>query len=81
VLAVDDDPERHALEVEHRAAIIEAIRRLPPPQWAVVMLRFYGDLSLEEIAIATDNPIGTVKSRLSRGVTSLREQVVPRSAP
>jgi RNA polymerase sigma-70 factor (ECF subfamily) len=80
-LATEDDPERHALEVERRAAIIEAIRRLPPPQRAVVMLRFYGDLSLEEIAIATDNPIGTVKSRLSRGVASLREQVVPRSAP
>jgi RNA polymerase sigma-70 factor (ECF subfamily) len=76
-----DDPEGHALETEYRSTVIEAIRRLPAPQRAVVMLRFYGDLSLEEIAIATGHPMGTVKSRLSRGVASLRNQVAPRSMP
>ena len=44
------------------------------------MLRFYGDLSLEEIAQVTHHPIGTVKSRLSRAVASLRDQLTPRSA-
>jgi DNA-directed RNA polymerase specialized sigma24 family protein len=45
------------------------------------MLRFYGELSLDEIAEATAHPIGTVKSRLSRGVANLRDQLVTRSAP
>lgn len=79
-LRSDDDPERRALEVEYRSTVIDAIRRLPTTQRAVVMLRFYGDLSLEEIAVATNHPIGTVKSRLSRGVASLRDQVATRSA-
>ena len=79
-LRSDDDPERRALEVEYRSMVIDAIRRLPTTQRAVVMLRFYSDLSLEEIAVATDHPIGTVKSRLSRGVASLREQVDSRTA-
>jgi RNA polymerase sigma-70 factor (ECF subfamily) len=80
-LASDEDPERHALQVEDRAAVIDAIRRLPAHQRAVVMLRFYGDLSLEEIAVATEHPVGTVKSRLSRGVASLRDELEARSAP
>lgn len=79
-LRADDDPERTALEAEYRSTVIDAIRKLPSPQRAVVMLRFYGDLSLEEIAIATNHPIGTVKSRLSRGMAGLRDQGVPRSA-
>jgi RNA polymerase sigma-70 factor, ECF subfamily len=76
-----DDPAGYALETEYRTTVIEAIRQLPTPQRAVVMLRFYGDLTLEEIAIATGHPIGTVKSRLSRGVAGLRDQVAPRSMP
>jgi RNA polymerase sigma-70 factor (ECF subfamily) len=81
MLPSGDDPERHALDLEHRAAVIDAIRKLPAPQRAVVMLRFYGDFSLEEIAVATEHPIGTVKSRLSRGVANLRDQLTPRAAP
>jgi RNA polymerase sigma-70 factor (ECF subfamily) len=76
-----DDPEAHALEVEHRAAIFDAVARLPASQREVVLLRFYGDLSLQEIARVTRDPLGTVKSRLSRGVTTLREQLTSRAAP
>jgi RNA polymerase sigma-70 factor (ECF subfamily) len=76
-----DDPEAHALDVEYRAAIRAAVATLPVPQREVVLLRFYGDLSLEEIAQITRHPIGTVKSRLSRGVTSLRAQLTSRPAP
>jgi RNA polymerase sigma-70 factor, ECF subfamily len=81
MLRAGDDPEAHVLGLEHRAAIIDAITALPAPQREVLMLRFFGDLSLEEISRATANPVGTVKSRLSRGVAALREQLTPRSAP
>jgi DNA-directed RNA polymerase specialized sigma24 family protein len=40
-----------------------------------VLLRFYGDMSLAEISEATGNPVGTIKSRLHRGVATLRDQL------
>jgi RNA polymerase sigma-70 factor (ECF subfamily) len=81
LLRSEDDPEAHVLDVEHRAAVIDVVATLPAAQREVILLRFYGDLSLQEIASVTSHPIGTVKSRLSRGVTSLRDQLTPRSAP
>lgn len=44
--------------------VIEAIGRLPPPQRAVLALFYIEELSVAEIAIATDVPPGTVKTRL-----------------
>ena len=81
MLRSDDDPEAVALDGEDRAAILAAVSALPDSQRDVVMLRFYGDFSLDEIAQLTSHPLGTVKSRLSRGVASLRDQLTPRSAP
>ena len=37
------------------------------------MLRFYQGLSLSEIALVLDIPLGTVKSRLSNALHQLRE--------
>jgi len=39
----------------------------------VVVLRFVDDLSLEEIAVALDIPLGTVKSRLHLAIKQLRD--------
>ncbi len=76
---IDESPETRFLTGEHRLAIINAVAVLPPEQREVIMLRFFGELSIPEIADRTDMPIGTVKSRLSRGVTSLRHHLAPRS--
>ena len=43
-------------------------------QRAALVLRYYEDLSQEEIARVLDCPIGTVKSQLSRGLARLREE-------
>lgn len=75
-----DDPETRALDVEWRSAIRDAIASLPASQRDVVVLRFYGDLSLQEIAELTSHPVGTVKSRLHRGMAGLRGHLAPRSA-
>jgi RNA polymerase sigma-70 factor (ECF subfamily) len=40
-----------------------------------VALRFFGDLSLDEIAAQTGRPIGTVKTHLRRGLLRLRAAV------
>ena len=39
------------------------------------MLRFYEELSLEEIASITGAPLSTVKSRLYRGLASVKPEL------
>lgn len=53
--------------------LAEAVRSLPVAQRSVVVLRFHLDWSLEQIAVALGVPVGTVKSRLHRALTTLRE--------
>lgn len=76
-----DDPEAAAMDVEQRAIVLDAVDTLPDAQRDVILLRFFGDLSLLEIAQVTSHPIGTVKSRLHRGMAALRDQLEPRSVP
>lgn len=66
------DPAVMTLAGERRAEILQAISTLPEDQRRVVAMRYYGDMSLEEIASATGAPTGTVKSRLHRALASLR---------
>ena len=51
------------------------VAALPEPYREVVVLRFFGELSLDEIARQTDRPLGTVKTHLRRGLLRLRETV------
>lgn len=66
------DPQIVALDGERRAEVLEAISTLPETQRRVVAMRFYADMSLDEIATATGAPMGTVKSRLHRALAALR---------
>jgi RNA polymerase sigma-70 factor (sigma-E family) len=59
-------------DVEDREVLEPAVRRLPPTQRAVIVLRFYEDMSEEEVATLLGVPAGTVKSRCSRGLAQLR---------
>ena len=51
------------------------IGELSAQQRAVVVLRFYEDLSLEQITTALDVPTGTVKSTLHRALLNLKEKL------
>ncbi len=62
--------------VVERDAVWAAVRMLPPRQRAVVVLRYYEDLSEAEIADALGCSRGTVKSQASAALATLR-----RSAP
>lgn len=68
------NPERQIVNLEHAVEIRLAIDSLPAEQRDVVALRFYQDMSIEGIAATTRSPIGTVKSRLHRGLARLRDQ-------
>lgn len=49
-----------------------AVQELPEDQREVIVLHYHDDLTQEEIAAALDCPIGTVRSRISRGLARLR---------
>jgi RNA polymerase sigma factor (sigma-70 family) len=53
------------------------ICRLPPDQRAVVVLRFYEDATLADIASLLDKPLGTVKSHLHRALRRLSKELTP----
>ena len=49
-----------------------AMRKLPPDQCEVLVLHYYLDLPLHEVAAIAGVPVGTVKSRMNRGVAAMR---------
>jgi RNA polymerase sigma factor (sigma-70 family) len=49
-----------------------ALRKLPIEQREVLVLRYYLDLPLDEVASVTGVPVGTVKSRINRGLAAMR---------
>jgi RNA polymerase sigma-70 factor (ECF subfamily) len=57
---------------DERARVREALAILDEPFRTTVILFYFNDLSIEEIASATDSQPGTVKSRLHRGRQYLR---------
>lgn len=59
--------------VANRAALLDGLRRVPPRQRAVLVLRFLEGLDVSATADALKCSEGTVKSQTSRGLTALRE--------
>ncbi|MFG3347393.1 SigE family RNA polymerase sigma factor [Streptomyces sp. NPDC048018] len=62
----------HAEAVEQRTALLGALADLPPRQRAVMVLRYWEDLSEQEIATVLGCSIGTVKTHARRGLAALR---------
>ncbi len=68
-------PERAAPEqpADRRDELWSALRRLPVRMRAVLVLRYWEDLSEQQTAEALGCSVGTVKSQASRGLVRLRE--------
>jgi RNA polymerase sigma-70 factor (sigma-E family) len=69
------DPTRsgHEQQIVEHDQVVRALRQLPPRMRAVIVLRFFDDMSEADIAKALRCSAGTVKSQTSRGLTRLRE--------
>ncbi len=60
---------------ENCAEVSEVLLKLEPNYREVLVLRFYEELSLDEIATLTRAPLSTVKSRLYRGLAALKPEM------
>lgn len=69
--APGSDPLAATLAGERERAVRLAVAALGEPYREVVALRFFGDLTLDEIAVATRRPLNTVKTHLRRGLERL----------
>jgi RNA polymerase sigma-70 factor (ECF subfamily) len=70
-------PETSAEQRELRETVQRALAQIPPDQRAAIILADLQGLAYEEIAVALHVNIGTVKSRINRGRTRLRELLTP----
>lgn len=65
------------IDVSDRVALMAALAGLPPRCRAVLVLRFFEDLSVEQTALALGCATGTVKAHTHRGLAELRKQLGP----
>lgn len=62
-------------DADRTEAVWDAVKELGAEQGEVVHLRFAAGLSYGEIAGALGVPVGTVRSRLHRGLKAIREKI------
>ena len=73
--STDSNPEKHTLAHERERALRRALGSLKRVYREAVVLRDIEGLAYEEIAVALDISVGTVKSRLARGRQELRRKL------
>jgi len=77
LLRLRPDAQPVADQPEDAMVMWTAVRQLPPRQRAVIVLRYYEDLSEAEVARLLGLPLGTVKSLGRRGLGRLRQRLTP----
>jgi RNA polymerase sigma-70 factor (sigma-E family) len=68
----DEQVSNQCDDVDRRVELIAAVQRLPPRQRAVIILRYFNDLSETATANVLDCSTGTVKSQASKALRTLR---------
>ena len=64
--------EKDFLREESRLRVRRAMQTLPPDQRAVVELKFFQELTFEEISAICEVPLSTIKSRMYAGLESMK---------
>lgn len=75
--SAEPGPERSALKREQQALVQQALQKLPESYRLVMVLRYWQDLSYDEIAKTTGLTESTIKTRLHRARHMLAEALGP----
>jgi RNA polymerase sigma-70 factor (ECF subfamily) len=67
-------PEAQAVQSEEARRLHALLAELPADQRAALVLRFFGDLSIDEIAALMGRSAGAIKMLIHRGMATLRER-------
>ena len=73
--AADASAGTFEVDVVERDEVWAALRRLPPGQRRVVVLRYYEDLSEADVASMLHVKVGTVKSQAAKGLAALHSML------
>ena len=65
-------PISQTAAVDEAVRVSQALGELSPMRKAAVVLRYYEDMSDEQISVVLDRPLGTVKSDIRRSLKQLR---------
>ena len=71
----EGDPHHDAYDEGLSSALWDVVQTLPPKARAVVVLRYYEQMTEAETADVLGISVGTVKSQCSRALAALRERV------
>jgi RNA polymerase sigma-70 factor (sigma-E family) len=74
-------PEEHAVRADSDARVMAALRTLSHRQQEVLVLRYYGDYSEQDIAATLGLSKGAVKSHAHRGLGALRTALTRQDRP
>jgi RNA polymerase sigma-70 factor (ECF subfamily) len=74
----DDAPDDGLLRNENIEAVRDALRKIPEEQRAVILARIHDDKTFAQIASEMGLPLGTVLTRMRRGLDRLRNSLRPR---
>lgn len=71
----DLDPQEETIKTQKIEIIQEVVTKLPPKYRQLIELRYFQELSYNEIAKKLNAPLGTIKAQLHRGRELLYEMV------
>jgi RNA polymerase sigma-70 factor (sigma-E family) len=71
--SVPEPEAAHRLDADDRIVLLEALAKVPPRQRAVLVLRFWEDLSVEQTAEVLRCSTGNIKSQTARGLAAMRK--------
>lgn len=61
LINLEPQPEERIEQNETRGMILKAIQSLPPGQRAVIVMRYYLDMSMNDMTVKTGRPLSTIK--------------------
>lgn len=72
---LDNMAGNHVVETDVRIDLLNALNEMDEKYKTVLLLRYYQDYTIQQIAVILDCPEGTVKTNISRGIAVLREKM------